>query len=336
VTGRRIFRGLVVVVGLLAAAAGGGAAWLAWGLAPRDPAGAARLFLVPRGSTLNRVASALESEGILRSALAFRILVRYEGKGTRLQWGEYEISAAMTPAEILARLVEGRVKTYDVTLPEGLTAREIADRLAASGVIDRAALDLVLRDPDSAARFGVEGPGLEGYLFPDTYKFPRGLSAEEIVRALVQRFQKAWAAVSPQAAAQGLSQRRVVTLASIVEKETGLAAERPLVASVFQNRLRLGMRLESDPTVIYGIPDFDGNLRRVHLDDASNPYNTYQIVGLPPGPIASPGEASLRAVVEPAATEYLFFVGRGDGGHLFSERYEDHVRAVNQFQRGRK
>jgi UPF0755 protein len=126
-----------------------------------------------------------------------------------------------------------------------------------------------------------------------------------------------------------------VTLASIVEKETGLASERPLVASVFRNRLRHGMRLESDPTVIYGIADFDGNLRRAHLDDGSNPYNTYQIAKLPPGPIASPGEAALRAVVEPAATEYLYFVARGDGSHVFSERYEDHVRAVNAYQRRR-
>jgi UPF0755 protein len=275
----------------------------------------------------------LERAGLVRSALAFQLLGRYEHAAASLHWGEYELSAAMAPSEILALMREGKVKTYAVTLPEGLRAREISLALAASGVIDGAALDAVLQDPASAERLGVEGPGLEGYLFPDTYRFPRGLSATEIVKTMVDRFKRAWDGVAPLAAAQGMTQRQVVTLASIVEKETGLAAERPLVASVFRNRLRIGMRLESDPTVIYGIANFDGNLRRVHLDDATNPYNTYQSGGLPPGPIASPGEASLRAVVEPATTEYLFFVGRGDGGHVFSQSYEDHVRAVNQYQR---
>jgi UPF0755 protein len=330
----RLLRTVAVAIGLLVFAAGGAAAWWWWSaLAPRDAAGTVQLFTVPRGATLARVGSELETAGLVNSALAFQLLGRWEGAAPKLHWGEYEISAAMTPREILTRMVEGRVKTYDVTLPEGLAAREIGDRLAAATVIDRGAFEALLQDPASAARFGVEGPGLEGYLFPDTYRFPHGLSAVEIVRALVDRFQKAWAGVAQLAAAQGLSQREVVTLASIVEKETGLAAERPLVASVFLNRLRRGMRLESDPTVIYGIAGFDGNLRRTHLDDDTNPYNTYQIARLPPGPIASPGDAALRAVVEPAATEYLFFVGKGDGSHLFSERYEDHVRAVNRYQR---
>jgi UPF0755 protein len=329
----RVVRSLAVLLLLVAVAAGGAAAWLAHGLSPRDPAGAVKLFVVPRGATLIGVSHELERAELVRSALAFQLLGRYERAAASLHWGEYELSAAMAPREILSLMREGKVKTYAVTLPEGLRAREIAQALAASGVIDAAALDAVLQDPSSAERFGVEGPGLEGYLFPDTYRFPRGLSAAEIVKTLVDRFKRAWEGVAPLAAAQGLTQRQVVTLASIVEKETGLATERPLVASVFRNRLRIGMRLESDPTVIYGIAAFDGNLRRVHLDDTTNPYNTYQIAGLPPGPIASPGEAALRAVVEPAATEYLFFVGRGDGGHIFSQHYDDHVRAVNQYQR---
>jgi UPF0755 protein len=326
-------RALALVCAVLVCAGAMAGAWLAQGLAPRDAAGAVQLFPVARGSTLSRVGTDLEAAGLVRSALAFQILGRWERAAPKLHWGEYELSAAMTPREILALMVDGRVKTWDVTLPEGLTAREIADRLAAAGVADRAGIEALLRDPASAERFGVEGPGLEGYLFPDTYRLPRGLATNEIVRTLIDRFRKAWQPLAPLAAAQGLSQRQVVTLASIVEKETGLAAERPLVASVFRNRLRLGMRLESDPTVIYGLAGFDGNLRRIHLDDGANPYNTYQIVGLPPGPIASPGEAALRAVLDPAATEYLFFVGRGDGSHVFSQRYDDHVRAVNQYQR---
>ncbi len=325
-----------VAVLVLAAAAGsasGAAAWLAHGLGARSPEGVPQLFAVARGSGLARVGSDLEKAGLVRSALAFEILGRWESAAGALHWGEYELSSAMEPKEILALMVEGRVKTYDVLLPEGITAREVAERLAESGVADRDAIDAVLRDPASAARFGVEGPGLEGYLFPDTYRFPRGLSATEIVGALIERFRKAWSSIEPLATAQGLSQRRVVTLASIVEKETGLAAERPRIAAVMRNRLRLGMRLQSDPTVIYGIAGFDGNLRRAHLDDPSNPYNTYQAAGLPPGPIANPGAAALRAAVEPEETDDLYFVARGDGSHVFSERYDDHVRAVNQHQR---
>ncbi len=332
---RAALRALALAFGLALLALGGTTLWFRSALAPRDPAGAVQIFEVPRGATLGRVAVDLERAGIVRSALAFRLLGRMEDAGTRLHFGEYELSPSLSTREVLARMVEGRVKTYDVTIPEGLTEREIADRLVASGLVEAGALRAVLGDPGVAARLGVEGPGLEGYLFPDTYRFPRGLAAEEIVRALVERFQRAWRGVADGAAAIGMTQRQVVTLASIVEKETGQASERPLVASVFRNRLARGMRLESDPTTIYGIPNFDGNLRRVHLDDPANPYNTYQISGLPPGPIASPGDAALRAVVEPAATEYLFFVARGDGSHVFSERYEDHVRAVNEHQRRR-
>lgn len=323
--------GVGLLAGLLLCVAT--ATWWWYVMGPRDPSGAVRLVEVPRGATLSRVGRSLEREGLVRSGRAFEILGRLEGAAPRLQFGEYELSSAMTPREILTRMVEGRVKTYDVTLPEGLSAREILERLVAAGVAERAGLEAVLQDPACAERFGVEGPGLEGYLFPDTYRFPRGLTAAEIVGALVERFQRAWEPLAPLAAAQGMGQRQVVTLASIVEKETGQAGERPLVASVFRNRLARGMRLESDPTVIYGIAGFDGNLRRAHLDDPSNPYNTYQIAGLPPGPIASPGDAALRAVVEPAVTEYLFFVARGDGSHVFSERYGDHVRAVNEHQR---
>lgn len=329
----RAFRALALCVAAFAATAAIAAVLLAYGLAPRDPDGPTVLFAVPRGSTLSSVGRRLEAEGLVRSARAFEALGRWDGAASKLHRGEYELSAAMRPREILARMVEGRVKTWDVTLPEGLTAREIVDRLVAAGVAERGPLEEALRASDAAVRHGVAGPGLEGYLFPDTYRLPRGLSADEIIDTLVGRFAKSWATIAPLAAAQGLSQREVVTLASIVEKETGLAAERPVVASVFRNRLRLGMRLESDPTVIYGIPAFDGNLRRAHLDDATNPYNTYQIASLPPGPIASPGEAALRAVVEPADSKALYFVGRGDGSHVFSERYDDHVRAVNQFQR---
>jgi UPF0755 protein len=155
----------------------------------------------------------------------------------------------------------------------------------------------------------------------------------DLARAMVEQFRRAWGEIAPLARERGLPMRDVVILASLIEKETGAPQERPLIASVFLNRLRIGMRLETDPSVIYGIPDFDGNLRRRDLENAGNPYNTYRISGLPPGPIANPGAASLRAAVEPAETDYLYFVSRNDGSHTFSKSYAEHLAAVNRYQR---
>ena len=192
------------------------------------------------------------------------------------------------------------------------------------------------RDPAAAAGYDVEGQSLEGYLFPETYRLARGLSAREVVTTLVHQFHEAWEEIAPQAEANGMSMREIVILASIIEKETGTAEERPRIASVFLNRLRRGMRLESDPTVIYGIPDFDGNLRRRDLENRGNPYNTYRIRGLPPGPIANPGADALRAVLHPEDTDYLYFVSRNDGTHWFSTTYSEHVNAVNRYQKRRR
>ena len=187
-------------------------------------------------------------------------------------------------------------------------------------------------DPASPARYGVEGPGLEGYLFPETYQLAKGLAAEEVVGALVAQFRARLDRLRGGLRARGLWMRQAVTLASLVEKETGAPHERPLIAGVFLNRLRLGMRLETDPSVIYGIAGFDGNLTRAHLEDESNPYNTYRIAALPPGPIANPGAEALRAVAQPAATDSLYFVSRNDGTHAFSKSYAEHVGNVRRYQ----
>jgi UPF0755 protein len=188
-------------------------------------------------------------------------------------------------------------------------------------------------DPASAAALGVEGATLEGYLFPETYHLPRGLNVRDIAQVLVNQFFEAWHEVEAKAREQKLSMREVVTLASIIEKETAVASERPLISSVFRNRLNKGMRLATDPTVIYGIPNFDGNLRRRDLENPDNPYNTYLIRGLPPGPISNPGAEALHAVVNPAESSYLFFVAKGDGAHVFSETFREHDRAVSKYQR---
>ncbi len=330
--GLRILLALLAATSLAGAAVAGALLYLT---SPADPAAPTRVFVVSPGSGLGQVARELEDEGVVRSHRILTVLGRYRGVDRHLRAGEYELSPAMSPFEILAMFAEGRVKTYEVVLPEGITSVEIARRLAAQGLVDPDAFLAFVHAPDSAQALGVEGPGLEGYLFPETYRLPRGLPPREIARTLVAQFQRVWDSLAPEAAARGFSQREAVTIASIVEKETALPTERPRVASVYWNRLARHMRLEADPTVIYGIPDFDGNLRRADLEDEHNPYNTYRIQGLPPGPIANPGAASLRAAVEPEQSDYLFFVSRNDGSHVFTRRYEDHVREVNRLQRGR-
>lgn len=330
------------VAGIVAAtvAVALGAAWLlvARALSPvADPGAAEPVVLeIGAGAPLGRIARELEEAGAIRHARAFEALARWRGEGSALRAGEYELSPAWSTAEILDRIVRGRVRTHAIAIPEGLTAEEIADRLAAAGLADRDAFLAVVHEPGTAAALGVEGPGLEGYLFPETYHLARGLAPRAVAASMVEQFLALWAEIEADAGATGRSMRELVTLASIVEKETGAPEERPLIAAVFLNRLARGMRLETDPTVIYGIADFDGNLRRVHLEDATNPYNTYQIRGLPPGPIANPGADALRAVVRPTESDYLFFVSRNDGTHHFSRTYREHAAAVDRYQRRRR
>jgi len=295
------------------------------------------VFEVAEGSTLGRVARSLEQAGLVRRAWAFEGLARWQKQGASLRAGEYELSAMQSPAEILDRLARGQVRTHPFSFPEGLTAAEIATRFEEAGLAEAEEVLSLVHDAEFAAALRVEGDDLEGYLFPETYRWARGVGARAMVEDLVEQFRLAWAPLAEPAKARGLSMREVVVLASIVEKETGAPEERPRIAAVFLNRLSRGMRLETDPAVIYGIPDFDGNLRRVHLEDASNAYNTYKIPGLPPGPIANPGAAALRAVVEPNEDEEaLFFVSKNDGTHHFSRTYAEHARAVNRYQRGHR
>jgi UPF0755 protein len=328
--GRRWGLPFVLSVAMALAAGAAGVAWL---LAPADPGAGEVQFEVRAGTSLARIGGDLERSGVVRSGRALVWLARARRVDARVRAGEYALSPAWPMPRVLEQLVEGRVITYEVTLPEGVTAAEIADRLSAQGLADRNAFLAVVHDPAVAAALGFPGPGLEGFLFPETYRMPRGLPPRQIVGLLVDQFRARWAPLADDAAARGLDVRQAVTLASIVEKETGVAEERPLVASVFENRLARGMRLESDPTTIYGIPDFDGNLRRPDLEDASNPWNTYRIAGLPPTPIANPGAASLAAVVHPAETDYLYFVARNDGTHVFARSYAQHLANVARYQR---
>jgi UPF0755 protein len=318
---------------LLLLLAGVGASAVRSALSPRAPTAPEVLFTVSRGESLGAVARNLEDRSLVRNAVAVEWLARFRGLAGELRAGEYRLSAALAPGQILSLIARGEVETYEVVLPEGFTAAQIGNRLEAEGLVQADAFAGMVRDPGSAAALGVEGETLEGYLFPETYRLPRGLAPREIARVFVEQFLAEWQEIEPRARGQGLSMRDVVILASIVEKESGAPEERPLIASVFRNRLARGMRLESDPTVIYGIADFDGNLRRRDLDDQGNPYNTYRIGGLPPGPIANPGAESLRAAVSPADSDYLYFVSKNDGTHAFSRTYREHVNAVNRYQR---
>ena len=299
---------------------------------PADPQGKARLFVVQDGWTLKDAAGELEKQRIISSRSLFRLWARIQGAGRSIRAGEYRIGPHMAPVQILDMLTKGAVITHGVTVPEGYTAEQIGALLEQGGWGSKDDFMALFEDRTFLEAHGLPGPTLEGYLYPDTYQFARGIPARRIAETMIQRFWHVFEPLRSRAAREGLNLHEVVTLASIVEKETGRADERPLIASVFLNRLKRGMRLESDPTVIYGIEAFDGNLTRRHLR-TKTPYNTYQIRGLPPGPIANPGEAALRSVLYPADTDYLFFVSRNDGSHQFSKTLAEHNRAVHKFQK---
>jgi UPF0755 protein len=220
-----------------------------------------------------------------------------------------------------------------VTIPEGHTARQIREALERAGLGGRDAYECVMRSPDLLAEFGLPASGIEGYLFPDTYEFDPGVPPETVVRRMLTRFREVSAELAGQRQRAGMSEEEMVILASVVEKETGAASERPLVAGVFHNRLRLGMKLQSDPTIIYGR---DGDWARpITKSDLAAPhaYNTYAHAGLPPGPIANPGRAALAAAISPEQTAALFFVSRNDGTHVFSSSLDEHNAAVRKHQR---
>lgn len=275
------------------------------------------LFVVPRGATLDRVAEALESEGVIASAPLFRIGARYEGRAADLRFGEYRVPAKASMAEVLDLLSSGRVVQYAVTAPEGLTSWEIVQ---------------ILNETEVLTGEIAEIPP-EGSLAPETYSVTRGETRASVI-ARMQALQEdilaeAWA--SRHADIEVDSPEEALVLASIIEKETGVAGERPHVSSVFHNRLRRGMRLQSDPTIIYGITEGEGGLgrpiRRSEIN-APTPWNTYVIPGLPPTPIANPGRAAIFAAVQPIETEDLYFVADGEGGHAFARTLAEHNRNV--------
>ena len=288
---------------------------------------------IPEGASFKETANLLAQKGLIMSPFWFRLLGKFQDAERKIKPGEYDLHTAMRPIEILNTLVSGRVIQYSVTVQEGFTARQIAKVLGATGIVKEADVARLVADPAFIKSLGIEAPMLEGYLYPDTYYFPKRAKAEDVVRAMVSRLRQVYTSeLQAQSAALKMTEVQVLTLASIIEKETGQDAERPLISAVFHNRLRKGLHLQSDPTVIYGIPNFNGNLTRADLARPT-PFNTYTSAGLPPGPIANPGTKSIIAALNPAPVNYLFFVSKNDGTHQFSATLGEHNRAVDHYQK---
>lgn len=289
-------------------------------------------FTIPPGSSLYQIAEQLEDRGIINSALLLKGLARWKKLGGQIQAGNYRFDQAATVSEVLNRLVSGDVEKVSLTIPEGFSLQQIIERISSLGYGKQTVLTHLAHDTEFIRSLGLSAPSLEGYLFPETYLFAEGNNERDLLRMLVNQFR---AQITPRLTAaakdRGLTLHQLVTLASIIEKETALVEEMPLISSVFHNRLQRNIPLQTDPTVIYGIKDFDGNITRKHLRTPT-PYNTYIIRGLPPGPIASPGLNALQAAARPQKSKYLYFVARGDGSHQFSKTLREHNAAVRKYQ----
>ncbi len=285
------------------------------------------------GMSFASILELLENSRLIRNPGLFHLQARLRGGAKSIQAGVYELKASMTPREIYRHLSEGRVARRTFTVPEGYNIREIARTIQRVNLASEKEILRLSREPSFLREMNISAPTIEGYLFPDTYHFPVGVTAKKILGFMVRTMRRKFSpALRKQAKAIGFTIHQTLTLASIIEKETSLGSERPLIAAVFINRLKRRMRLQSDPTVIYGLPHYDGNITKKDLRYDS-PYNTYLYRGLPPGPIASPGLESIKSALNPAKVKYLYFVATKDGGHQFSRTYREHRRAVNRYQR---
>ena len=294
------------------------------------------LFIVPAGASIQQVAELLEASGLIESALLFRLHMRLEYRDASIKAGEFKFMPPVTIRTTAAQLVEGRVYYHRITVPEGLDWQETASVLAGQGFGSTGEYLGLINVPDLIRDLDPAAENLEGYLFPETYFVTSGTTPAEIIGLMVDRFRKNWTEeFRRQAVSLEMSTREVLTLASLIEKESSSPEERRLVSSVFHNRLRKGMKLACDPTVIYAVKlakPWDGIINRSDLQ-LDSPYNTYLYPGLPPGPIANPGLDSIKAALFPEQTEFFFFVSKNDGSHIFSEKYSDHAEAVRKYQR---
>jgi UPF0755 protein len=308
---------------------------------PSDSGESVRFEVAP-GESFKTVAKKLEEQGLITSARKFALYARFSSTGAKVRVGEYALTRNMKPIEVLTIIGSGKSIQYSITVPEGYNLFEIARLIEQQGLAKKEEIISLARDPAFVREMiGEDGPSLEGYLFPETYHLTKFTGPKGFLRMMVERFRENYARLSSDRSwnAAHMTRSQLVTLASIIEKETGAPEERPVISSVFHNRLKLKMKLQTDPTVVYGIWERTGEWNRnISRDDLLTPsrYNTYTIEGLPLGPIANPGFEALKAAGAPAATEYLFFVSRNDGTHVFSRDYSQHQNAVTKFQVDRK
>lgn len=292
-----------------------------------------QIIRIPDRSTFQQVAALLERERLIKSRVAFVWIGRLQSADRKIQAGEYELNPSMLPVEILARLLNGQVVLHPVLIPEGLTMMQIADIFGQQGLVDRQELLRLMKDPTFIASLGIQADTLEGYLYPDTYKFPKNVKAKDVLSTMVEHLRQVYTSeLHARAQELKMSQHEVLTLASVIEKESASNGEREEISAVFHNRLKKHIPLQSDPTVIYGLPNYDGNIHKKDLLSPS-PYNTYRISGLPPGPIANPGIQSIRATLYPSNSRALFFVSKNDGTHQFSSTLAEHNQAVEKYQK---
>ncbi len=302
-----------------------------------DPVGEPLTFIVPRGASLQQVTDSLSARGVIEQPPLFRAYVRIKRKDRELKAGVYALRQGESWDVIIDALSEGRVVSVPMTIPEGWTVAQMIPRVAAATGLPADTVKARVSADRVAERWQVPGPGLEGYLFPDTYRFTPGSSLSAVLEAMTERYRSFWTPERRQRLAElELTEREAVTLASIVQAEARRWEEMPRIASVYLNRVRRGMRLEADPTVLYALGGTRARLLFAAIDSVKdNPYNTYRQPGLPPGPIGSPGEAALRAVLEPEDSDLLYFVARPDGTHVFTRTLAEHVNATRTARRAR-
>ena len=329
---------IVIVLAVVVVAAVAVAGSVVWGRVNEPYKGydAAEQFVeIPQGAGASEIRRRLIDAKVIRDAFTFRAALRLTGRSQSLQAGEYRFDRPVSAVDVVEKIARGDVYGRRITFPEGLTIRDMA-RIYESREFGKAADFLKASGDASLIRdLDPEAPDLEGYLFPETYTLTRGTPASKLIALMVGRFRAAYPdELQARAREQGLTTRQVVTLASLIEKETGKGEERPLVAAVYRNRMTIGMGMQADPTIVYALQKagrYDGNIRREDLA-IDSPYNTYRHAGLPPGPIASPGGASLKAALDPADVKYLYFVSRNDGSHVFAETLAEHNANVREFQ----
>ncbi len=320
------------------AALGAGAFWISAEMNRVPGTGAPEIFTVRKGETTSVVARGLASSGVVSNRYAFLAAYRLFYAPRTLKAGEFRVrrpGGGGTVRDLLLDMIHGRLVTHPLTIPEGLTVEETRDLLRGSDVLDPSSLESGVSDASLAGGWDPGAPSLEGYLFPETYNVTRGTAAADLVAQMVRQFGEAFGdAWRRRAAELGLTVRQAVTLASLIEKETAVPAERPRVSAVFHNRMARGMRLDCDPTIIYALRRAGLYRGRLLLKDLAfaSPYNTYLAAGLPPGPICSPGRASLEAALFPAAEDVLYFVAAGDGSHRFSRTLAEHNVAVREYR----